>query len=486
MSPGAVGYARPGSLPRQFCLVALAVLLLVRVGSSGAQDDAGGRSGAQTFAPGTAQARHVIIVSIDGLRPADYLPGHSRRGSMPVLESLRARGSWAEGVIGQYPSLTYPSHTSIATGVRSGRHGVSQNTRFDPENGSASWFFDSSAIRVPAIWDLARRAGLTTAGISWPVTVGAQIDYLIPETHQAPPDMTWLELARRQSTPGLVDAVAAKLEPLGPATARSYRDRDRFSAVAATHIIAKHRPNLMLIHLVEVDGARHTNGPESPEAFAALENVDARLGDVVKAVEAAGIAPDTAFIVTGDHGFYRVHSAFQPNAVLRDAGLLETDDGGRIVGWQAIAHRAAIRLKDPQDSALARRVETLFLDLSKERYQGLFRVIGRDEIARLGGDPDALLIIEPIEGYTTAPGVSGGFLIATNRRGDHGFLPTEPLMHTGLVLSGAGVLQGIAVPLTRQIDIAPTAARLLGLEFSEAEGVPIMGVLARIQAGRSK
>jgi hypothetical protein len=138
-------------------------------------------------------------------------------------------------------------------------------------------------------------------------------------------------------------------------------------------------------------------------------------------------------------------------------------------------------LKDPQDAALARRVETLFLDLANGRYQGLFRVVGREAIARLGGDPDALLIIEPIEGYTTAAGVSGGFLVASNRRGDHGFLPTEPGMYTGLVISGAGVLQGIAVPLTRQIDIAPTAARLLGLELSEADGVPIMGVLRNTQ-----
>jgi predicted AlkP superfamily pyrophosphatase or phosphodiesterase len=289
--------------------------------------------------------------------------------------------------------------------------------------------------------------------------------------------MTWLELARRQSTPGLVDAVAARLDPLGPATARSYRERDRFSAAAAAYIIEKHRPNLLLVHLVEVDGARHSKGPESPEALAALENVDARLGELVRAIGSAGIAGETAFIVTGDHGFYRVHSAFQPNAVLRDAGLLDTDATGRIVRWEAVAHRAAIRLKDPRDAALAGRVETLFLDLANGRYQGLFRIIRREEIARMGGDPDALLIIEPIEGYTTAAGVAGGFLTASTSRGDHGFLPTEPRMHTGLVISGAGVLQGIAVPLTRQIDIAPTAARLLGLELSEAEGVPIMGVL---------
>jgi predicted AlkP superfamily pyrophosphatase or phosphodiesterase len=455
--------------------VALAALLLVIAPAAAAAQTAAPET--QTTAPATSPARHVIIISIDGLRPADYLPGSDRRAAMPTLEALRLPGSWAEGVVGQYPSLTYPSHTSIATGVPSGRHGVPQNTQFDPENGSTAWFFDSSAIKVPAIWDLAARAGLKTAGVSWPVTVGAKIDYLIPETNQAPRDMTWLELARRQSTPGLIDAVAATLDPLGPATARSYEERDLFSAAAATYIIEKHRPNLMLVHLVEVDGARHGRGPDSPEASRALGNVDARIGEIVKATERAGIAPETAFIITGDHGFYRVHSAFQPNAVLREAGLLETDANGRIVSWQAVAHRAAVRLKNPADRALASRVEALFQELANGRYKGLFRVVGREEIDRLGGDPDALLIIEPIEGFSTAPGAAGGFLTASPRRGDHGFLPTEPLMHTGLVISGAGVLQGIAVPLTRQIDIAPTAARLLGLDFSEAEGVPIVGVL---------
>ena len=479
--------SRRGRDPRAPIRVALtALLFLIAAAWPEAQIETVSERSAQAAATSPGAARHVIIISIDGLRPADYLPDSPRRASMPALEALRARGSWSEGVIGQYPSLTYPSHTSIATGVRSARHGVSQNTRFDPENGSTAWNFDSSAIKVPAIWDLAAANGLTTAGVSWPVTVGAKIDYLIPETNQAPRDMTWLELARRQSTPGLIDAVAARLDPPGPATALNYHERDRFSTAAATYIIEEHRPNLMLVHLVEVDGARHSRGPDSPEAFAALENVDAQIGKIVRATEAAGIGPNTTFIVTGDHGFYRVHSAFQPNAVLQEAGLLQTDANGRVVQWQAVAHRAAIRLKNPQDMALATRVETLFRDLANGRYNGLFRVVGRDEIARLGGDPDALLIIEPIEGFTTAAGAAGGFLVASSRRGDHGFLPTEPLMHTGLVLSGAGVLQGTVVPLSRQIDIAPTAARLLGFEISEAEGVPMVGVLGSGQAERSK
>lgn len=121
-------------------------------------------------------ADHVILVSIDGLVPEAYLRPHEY--AMPNLQALRAEGSWAEGVIGQYPSLTYPSHVSIATGVRPARHGVTQNTMFDPATGSRQWVMNADAVKVPAVWDVTRATGATTAAFSWPVTAGAAIDSL--------------------------------------------------------------------------------------------------------------------------------------------------------------------------------------------------------------------------------------------------------------------------------------------------------------------
>jgi predicted AlkP superfamily pyrophosphatase or phosphodiesterase len=433
-------------------------------------------------APGAA--RHVVLISIDGLRPDYYLPSSARVTLTPALDALRARGSWAEGVVSQFPSLTYPAHTSIVTGVRPARHGIVHNTHFDPANGSSAWMFDSAALKSPALWEGARAAGLTTAGVSWPVTVGAAIDYLLPETNQAPRDSSWLDLMRRQSTPGLVDAVVARLGGFEPNANRDYVQRDRFAAAAAAHILEKYKPNLLLIHLVEADTAQHQFGPNSPEAVAAINRVDGRVAEIVRAVDAAGIGAETAFIITGDHGFYRVHSAFQPNVVLREAGLLDVDANGRVASWKAVAHRAAIKLKDPSDRAVATRVEVLFRNLAAGQYQGLFRIIGPDEIARYGADPSALLYLEPIEGYTTAAGTAGGFLIASSRRGDHGYTPESPAMLTGLILAGAGLEQGLAIPRARQIDIAPTAARLLGFELPQAEGVPMAGVLSAIPASR--
>jgi predicted AlkP superfamily pyrophosphatase or phosphodiesterase len=441
---------------------------------------------AQTPAITTGPAAHVVLISIDGLKPDYYLGRGANPPDTPALNALRARGSWAEGVVAQYPSLTYVGHTSLATGLRPVHHGIVQNTIFEPATGaSGRWVFDASARKGPALWDIVAAAGMTTGAASWPVTVGAPITYLFPESNQAPRDSTWLDLARRESTPGLVDAIVARLGGFGPDDNRIPIQRDRFAAAAAAQIIETSRPNLLLVHLVEADYAQHDHGPWSSESKAAMERIDAHIGELVKSTQRAGIADRIVFIISGDHGFYPVHSAFQPNVILRNAGLLDVDAAGRVTGWRAIAHRSAIRLKDPGDKALADRVLTLFRTLADGPYQGLLRIVDREEIARLGGDPDALLILEPSLGYTTDSGVTGDALKATDKRGDHGYLPTEHEMLTGLILAGPGVQQGVVMPIARQIDVAPTAARLLGVEMPDVDGAVMVGVLTPVRHGET-
>lgn len=249
--------------------------------------------------PAGRQADHVIIISIDGLLP-EYGARPGDFGlSLPAIEALRDAGSVADGVVGQYPSSTYPSHTSIVTGVTPARHGIFHNTKLDA-TGPGDWYFESEAIRVPTLWDAARAAGLKTAGVSWPVTVGSAIDVLYAETNQAPRDTTWLDLARRQSTPGLIDAVVAELGGFGAKDNRDPIQRDRFAAAVARHIVLKERPNLLLIHLMETDSAQHAHGPHSAEAKAAFARVDAHVGSIVRATEEAGIRDRTTFVITGD------------------------------------------------------------------------------------------------------------------------------------------------------------------------------------------
>jgi predicted AlkP superfamily pyrophosphatase or phosphodiesterase len=423
-------------------------------------------------------ADHVVLVSIDGLVPEYYLRPADFGLDLPNLAALRDAGSWAEAVVGQYPSVTYPSHTSMVTGVRPARHGIISNTRFDPEGGSAQWYREAEALKVQALWHVASAAGLKTAALSWPVTVGARIDALIPES-QAVEGSSWLDTMRRMSTPGLVDEVVTLLGGFGPDDNRDIAKRDRFFAAATAHVLKTRKPNLLLLHLVQTDSAQHRFGRHSPEAKVAFTAVDRHLGEIIRATEEAGIRPRTTFVITGDHGFYRVHSALQPNVVLRRAGLLRTGADGKVQSWQVAAHGGAVRVKDPADKALAGRAEALFRELADGRYRGLFRVVDRKELDSLGAYPEAAFFVEPVDGYMVSGGFDGdAFVAPTATRGSHGYLPDQPALYTGLILSGAGVRPGLVVPRARQIDVGPTVARVLGLDLGDTEGAPMFGLVA--------
>ena len=447
---------------------------------------AAARATAQTPTVSDRAADHVILITIDGLRPQVYLDAEREGVAIPNLKALLQAGSGADGVVVAYPSMTYPSHTSIVTGVSPARHGIISNTIFDPLNGSRAWFSENQAIKTPALWDIARKHGLKTAGVSWPVTVGATMDVLYPESNQAPPDSTWLARARKDSTPGLVDAVVNDLGGFGERDNLDPVKRDRFAAAVATRIIRAEKPNLMVVHLMETDSAQHANGPGSPQARAAFERVDAHIGAIVQATEEAGIRGRTAFLITGDHGFSRVHALFQPNVILREAGLLKTNEKGEVTEWQAVLHGMAVRVRNPAAPSMAERVINLFEKLERTRYKGLFRMVRRAELDERGAYPEALFFFEPAEGYYLSDGFAqNSFLVGTTRRGAHGFLPTEPRMFTGLIVSGSGVRAGVPLPSVRQIDIAPTVARLLGFEMPGADGVPLVGAIEAAAGPRS-
>jgi hypothetical protein len=146
------------------CLIALGLLSATILG---------GRAGAAT----------VLMISVDGLKP-EYVTEADQRGlKIPILRGLMADGAYADGVAGVWPTNTYPSHTTLITGVTPAVHGIYNNPEFDPKRKFAeSWFWYARQIRVPTLWQAAHRAGLATASIGWPATVGStDVDFLIPE-----------------------------------------------------------------------------------------------------------------------------------------------------------------------------------------------------------------------------------------------------------------------------------------------------------------
>jgi predicted AlkP superfamily pyrophosphatase or phosphodiesterase len=125
----------------------------------------------------------VILLSVYGLRPAAVLQAQQHGLRVPVLRSFVEQGTYADGVVGVLPTLTYPSHTTLVTGVSPATHGIYSNTTFDPLfQNQVGWHWYAEDEHAPTLWAAAHQRGLLTASMNWPVTVDAPgLDWNLPE-----------------------------------------------------------------------------------------------------------------------------------------------------------------------------------------------------------------------------------------------------------------------------------------------------------------
>lgn len=120
----------------------------------------------------------LVVISLDsmGFRDLDEF-----REFVPHLDQLIKRGTWVKRVRGIFPTLTYPSHTSIITGQYPAIHGIVNNTKIQPQRESPDWYWYRKDVKAMPLYDVAREAGLTTAAFLWPVTAGSKINYNLAE-----------------------------------------------------------------------------------------------------------------------------------------------------------------------------------------------------------------------------------------------------------------------------------------------------------------
>lgn len=427
-------------------------------------------------ATAVAQTDHVVLVSVDGFRPDFYL---DPTWPAPTIQFMAENGAKAERVRSVFPSVTYPSHTTMITGVQPGKHGVYFNEPFEPEGQTGRWYWEASAIQVPTLWDAMKSANRKTAAVSWPVTVGAPIDWFIPEVWSlerdgdrlAPmrdgtrPQDLWQELEREAT--GALNAQTYSAD---------YMARDLKTGAAAAYLLETNKPALLALHLIGTDHFQHEIGREGAIPRRALGTADAAINAVMEGAKRGGILERTAFIITGDHGFVDIHTSLAPNVWLTEAGLLGGDP------WRARFHTtggaAFLRLNDPDDAQAVDRVRSI-LDKQPPRIRQLFRVLDRDALDAAGADPEAPLALAASLGITFSSRAEGDIRSQTSG-GTHGYFPTDfPEIHTGFVGYGPGFRSGVIVHEMGLDDIAPIIAELLDVKFDTADGVAPLGILAR-------
>jgi predicted AlkP superfamily pyrophosphatase or phosphodiesterase len=434
-------------------------------------------------------AKHVLIISIDGL-PATAL--NDPRAPMPTLRKLAAQGAVAEGMRVSNPSVTWPNHTSLVTGNHPIRHGVLFNglllrdgpgkpVRVDPRRDK------SELVAVPTLYDVAHEAGLSTAEVNWPCTRAAgAIDHGFPDVPEVFQHVT-PQLRRELVEAGIMmeDQKGWNWSTTSPAS------RDLAYTQVAEHIILRHQPRLMLAHLLNVDAAHHAYGAGSPAGYSAIAYADACVRQILEALETAGIRDQTAIFIVSDHGFHRADTIILPNVVLRQHGLLNTA-GAQVVSARAqamtVGGSALVYLTDPETRQEDRRQ---VIDIFRE-MEGIDRVLEPGQFAEFGlPDPEtnermADLVLNAKAGFAFSgqshqeePVVSSslpGFSV-----GHHGYLADDPAMLATFIASGAGIQSGLNLGIVENIDLAPTAAALLGLEMPTADGQVITQILTALE-----
>lgn len=425
------------------------------------------------------KAKYVIMVSVDGFRPDFYV---DPSWPAPNMQQMMDKGVYAQGVRGIFPTVTYPSHTTLITGAMPARHGIVYNTPFDPKGLSGRWVKDAKEIKVQTLWDAAHAAGLKTASVSWPVSVGADIDYNIPETwsENLPGDRR--PATSQDATPkGLFEEVQANATGQLEANDMDlhFLSMNENLGRMTAYLIRKYKPNLVTVHLPCTDEAEHLQGREGDNVRKAVASADRAIGCIMEAVKKAGIEDSTAIIITGDHGFVDTHSSLSPNVWLAQMGLMgTTPDRGN---WKATFHASGgstfLILKDPKDEKTLQQVVKM-LETLPAAQQKLFRVIDRKAMDRIGSDPAAALALTGMQGITFNNSADGP-LLKPGKGGAHGYFPDFDEIRTGFVARGAGLNNGVVMREMGLEDVAPLIAKLLGIELKQAEGIVYPGVLVQ-------
>jgi predicted AlkP superfamily pyrophosphatase or phosphodiesterase len=413
----------------------------------------------------------VVLISIDGLKP-DYVLESEKHGlKIPNLRLLFQEGAYATGVTGVTPTVTYPSHTTMVTGVSPSKHGIITNTPFDPlSKNMGGWYWYAEDIKAPTLWDAVGRAGLITASVDWPVSVGAEIRYNIVQYWRAstPDDR---KLTRALSTRGLLTEAEKEVGPY-PEGYDYDLESDGRRAKFIAWMLEKKKPHLLTGYFSSLDEVQHQTAPYSALTFETLEGIDALVGDVRAAAERSNNGRAVICVVS-DHGHITADRELHLNAALREAGLIELQEQ-KVKSWRAFAWTsggsAGIMLKDSNDDASRNRVRELLKRLAADPANGIDRVVEGDEAKGLGGFPDAAFVVGVKPGFNVGGALSGPVRRTGKAGGTHGYLPGHRDMEASFFIAGPGIPAGRKLDRIDMRDIAPTLAGVMGIALPEAEG----------------
>jgi predicted AlkP superfamily pyrophosphatase or phosphodiesterase len=366
-----------------------------------------------TARPASAAPHKLMVLSVDGL-DWRYIRDRDALGlKIPNIRKLLGRSQVADGVVGVWPTITWPSHTTMLTGVRPDQHGILANASGAPDPALSYW--SANKIKVPTLTQCVAKAGRTIGAVHWPVTVDAAINWNLPEVYaRRNGDSSDMDTVDRFATPGLMNEITRA----APSFPEQWFD-DRSKTLAVNYLLKQKKPDLMLAHLAELDSAEHDEGPFTPHVYAVLERSDELIGEILKV-----LPKDYDFALVSDHGFEQIDHI---------ANLKVMAAAGGVTGAVSIAGGLATTT-DPTMAAWLR---------GQAGKGDVGREIPKDELVKYAPNlSDAVAAFEPAPHVMFGNAASGEAHTKSDEKGNHGFWPGRPDYHSIFLISGPGVKPG--------------------------------------------
>lgn len=386
-----------------------------------------------------------------------------------------------------YPSVTFPAHVSMMTGMFPNHHGVFSNMQLLPGSNPTPWQWEYSFMKCRDIFYAAKSEGLKTASVFWPVTAGnPSIDYHIADNWSLNGESTLEAFIRAGANKETIDIIK-KYEYIFHGKERSHPQRDEFGIYCASDIIRKYSPDLLLVHPANIDAARHDNGVFGPHIEDALKDLDRWIGILVNATIDSGHFPEYNFVLVSDHGQMDVRRNIGINVLLAENGFIKVAKNGLIQSWDAWClsngMSALVFIKDKNNRTLYNSVYNFLKQLKDKEVYGISKIFTEEECNYTENFGGPFSFVLETDGYTSFGDYYTRPLVRNLDNNDyrfgkatHGYLPEKGPQPVFLA-KGPAFKENIMLYKGHIIDEAPTYAKVLGIDLGNIDGSPINEIL---------
>lgn len=421
----------------------------------------------------------LVVLSLDALQTNDL----EFLFNMPNFSKLKEKAAIVENLEEIYPTLTYPIHVTMVTGVTPDKHGIFHNQKSDisPKDHDwslmgSNWYWHKENIKTETIVDAVYNSNKTVSTVCWPVTAGDKRGINVPEI--------WPERGHNEQAEELFKNASSDIaferyfdSYISKFDWKNNNDLVRFTPEIALDILKTDKPDLLLCHIIWLDHIRHTYGVEGEEVKDCLRQLDVLIGRFIQVTKDAGTYDNTNFIILGDHGQIDIQRIFDLNTLFVENGLIELDENQNPKDYIAYSFSAGfstqVILKNPDNKEDLEKVYKVLNEIKEKYPKYIDRIYTKEEALKeenLSGNFS--FVIEGTLGTYFGIKYKGKTLIEKGEEGyyvynaTHGH-STKKGNKPPLLAFGPDIKSNTVIKKAKMLDVCPTLAKLSNVKMSE-------------------